>query len=91
MDIFQDVGSLRIGFGRGDYDGCFVQRLAAQRRLDGLGAVGLRREPGDPDAHLFTLAVLEQELGRYPDDSDLVNAYHAVERLAGRGGAPTMQ
>ena len=23
--------------------------------------------------------------GRYPDDGDVVNAYHAVERLAGRG------
>jgi ATP-dependent DNA helicase RecQ len=29
--------------------------------------------------------------GRYPDDGDLVNAYHAVERLAGRDGGATLK
>lgn len=29
--------------------------------------------------------------GRYPDDTDLVNAYRAVERLAGRPDPPTMK
>src|SRR5262249_52199994 len=29
--------------------------------------------------------------GRYPDDGDLVNAYHAVERLAGRDPGPTLK
>jgi ATP-dependent DNA helicase RecQ len=28
--------------------------------------------------------------GRYPDDADLVNAYHAVARMASRGVAPTL-
>jgi ATP-dependent DNA helicase RecQ len=29
--------------------------------------------------------------GRYPNDADLVNAYHAVERLAGRAEKPTLK
>ncbi len=29
--------------------------------------------------------------GRYPDDGDVVNAYHAVERLAGRAEPPTLK
>jgi ATP-dependent DNA helicase RecQ len=28
--------------------------------------------------------------GRYPDDSDLVNAHHALQRAAEEGGAPTL-
>jgi ATP-dependent DNA helicase RecQ len=31
------------------------------------------------------------QVGRYPDDGDLVNAYHAVQRLAGREAPPTMK
>ncbi len=31
------------------------------------------------------------QVGRYPDDADLVNAYHAVERLAERDAAPTLK
>jgi ATP-dependent DNA helicase RecQ len=31
------------------------------------------------------------QVGRYPDDVDLVNAYHAVARLAGREAPPTLK
>lgn len=31
------------------------------------------------------------QVGRYPDDGDLVNAYHAVQRLADREAPPTMK
>jgi ATP-dependent DNA helicase RecQ len=42
-------------------------------------------DPEDRKLQRFFLA------GRYPDDGDLVNVYHAVETLAGRGPLPTLK
>ncbi|MFO0846627.1 MAG: ATP-dependent DNA helicase RecQ [Gemmataceae bacterium] len=53
---------------------------------DGLPARGtLLYDPDDRKLQRFF------QVGRYPDDGDLVNVYHAVQRLADREAPPTLK
>src|SRR5262249_59657468 len=86
------VGSLRVGFGGGGGDRRLVNRLSAQRRLDGSGSEGFWRKAGDADTDIFAFAVGDLELSGDAYDGEPRSRLrdfqvHGGVRLRGFGNA----